>query len=124
MKSKPLHIKLDQKQEELESELDMQADVVFKQIFIPGYEVSGLFVFVNGTMDYRAFNEIVLDLSAAQVETRHRVSIEQLVISKIFSVREQDDVETYETAKEHIFDGKTLLFIDGMVKGYVLNLEK
>ncbi|WP_352924861.1 hypothetical protein [Peribacillus simplex] len=50
MKSKPLHIKLDQKQENLKSELNMQADVVFKQIFIPGYEVSGLFVFVNGTM--------------------------------------------------------------------------
>ncbi|MFJ7366730.1 spore germination protein [Peribacillus frigoritolerans] len=123
MKSKPLHIKLDQKQEELKSELDMQDDVVFKQIFIPGYEVSGLFVFVNGTMDYPAFNEIVLDLSAAQVETRHPISIEQLVISKICSVREQD-VETYETAKEHIFDGKTLLFIDGIANGYALNLEK
>ena len=124
MKSKPLHIKLDQKQEELKSELDMQDDVVFKQIFIPGYEVSGLFVFVNGTMDYPAFNEIVLDLSTAQVETRHPVSIEQLVISKICSVREQDDVETYETAKEYIFDGKTLLFIDGIANGYALNLEK
>lgn len=29
MKSKPLHIKLDQKQEALKSELDMQDDVVF-----------------------------------------------------------------------------------------------
>lgn len=90
----------------------MQDDVVFKQIFIPGYEISGLFVFVNGTMDYPAFNEIVLDLSAAQVESRQPVSIEQLVISKICSVREQD-VETCETAIEHIFDGKTLLFIEG-----------
>ncbi|MDP1422018.1 spore germination protein [Peribacillus simplex] len=89
----------------------------------PGYEVSGLFVFLNGTMDYPAFNDIVLDLSAAQVETSHPVSIEQLVISKICSVREQD-VETYEKAIEHIFDGKTLLFIDGMANGYVLNLEK
>lgn len=35
MDSKPLHIKLDQKQDKLKSELDMQADVVFKQIFIP-----------------------------------------------------------------------------------------
>ena len=61
MKSKPLHIKLDQKQDKLKSELNMQDDVVFKQVFIPGYEVSGLFVFVNGTMDYPGFNEIVLD---------------------------------------------------------------
>ncbi|MES1041038.1 hypothetical protein FOA20_16395 [Peribacillus simplex] len=73
--------------------------------------------------DYPAFNDIVLDLSAAQVESRHPVSIEQLVVSKICSVREQD-VETYETAIEHIFDGKTLLFIEGMANGYVLNLEK
>ncbi|MDQ7864360.1 hypothetical protein RCO48_34475 [Peribacillus frigoritolerans] len=87
----------------MKSELDMQADVVFKEVFIPGYEISGLFVFINGTMDYPAFNDIVLDLSAAQDETTHPVSIEQLVISKICSVREQDDVETYETAKEHIF---------------------
>ncbi|WP_157732783.1 hypothetical protein [Peribacillus simplex] len=41
MESKPLHIRLDQKQEKLKSELDMQDDVVFKKIFIPGYEVSG-----------------------------------------------------------------------------------
>ncbi|WP_260285025.1 hypothetical protein [Peribacillus aracenensis] len=74
-------------------------------------------------MDYPAFNEIVLDLSAAQVESRHTVSNVMLVISKICSVREQD-VETYETAKEHIFDGKTLLFIDGMANGFVLYLEK
>ncbi|MGG0846562.1 hypothetical protein [Peribacillus simplex] len=60
MESTPLHIRLDQKQEKLKSELDMQDDVVFKQIFIPGYGVSGIFVFVNGTMNYPAFNDIVL----------------------------------------------------------------
>ncbi|WP_260398899.1 hypothetical protein [Peribacillus simplex] len=37
MKSKPLHIELDQKQARLKSELDMQDDVVFKEVFIPGY---------------------------------------------------------------------------------------
>lgn len=87
MESKPLHIRLDQKQEKLKSELDMQDDIVFKQIFIPGYEISGLFVFVSGMMDYSAFNDIVLNLSAAQVKSSHPVSIEQLVISKICSVR-------------------------------------
>lgn len=43
----------------------MQDDEVFKRIFIPGYGVC-FFVFVNGTMDYPAFNEIVLDLSAVR----------------------------------------------------------
>ncbi|MEY8190087.1 hypothetical protein AB4X15_10565 [Peribacillus simplex] len=33
-------------------------------------------------------------------------------------------METYETAKEHIFDGKTLLFIDGMANGFVLHLKR
>ncbi|PJN88752.1 spore germination protein [Bacillus sp. mrc49] len=123
MKSKSLHIKLDQTQEKLKSILDMQDDVVFKELYIPGYDRSGIFVFVNGTMDYPAFNEIVLDLSSAQIEKSYPVSVEQLVISKICSVKD-DEIETYEKAKEHIFDGKTLLFIDGIAKGYVLNLER
>lgn len=82
MESKSLHIKLDQTQEKLKSILDMQDDVVFKELYIPGYDRSGIFVFVNGTMDYPAFNEIVLGLSSAQIEKSHSVSVEQLVISR------------------------------------------
>ncbi|WP_255263955.1 spore germination protein [Peribacillus butanolivorans] len=74
-------------------------------------------------MDYPSFNEIVRDLSTAQVVSNHPISIEQSVISKICSVKEQK-VSTYEKAMEFIFDGKTLLFIEGIEDGYVLNLEK
>ncbi|MFF5398558.1 spore germination protein [Peribacillus butanolivorans] len=123
MRSKTLHIKLDQKLENLKSLMVMQDDVVFKEVFIPSYECSGLFVYINGTMDYPSFNEIVRDLSAAQVVSNHPISIEQSVISKICSVKEQK-VSTYEKAMEFIFDGKTLLFIEGIEDGYVLNLEK
>ncbi|MGG4264953.1 hypothetical protein [Peribacillus simplex] len=80
-------------------------DVVFKEVFIPGYGCSGLFVFVNGTMNYPEFNDRVLGLSAAQVETSHPVSIEQLVMSKIRSVREQN-VGIYEKAKEGEVNGQ------------------
>lgn len=80
----------------------MQDDVVFKEV-IPSFESSGLFVYINGTMDYPSFNEIVRDLSAAQVVSNHPISIEQSVISKICSVKEQK-VSTYEKAMEFIFD--------------------
>ncbi|KRF65680.1 hypothetical protein ASG99_18150 [Bacillus sp. Soil768D1] len=49
MKSKSLHMKLDQKLENLKTLMGMQDDVVFKEVFIPSYECSGLFVYINGT---------------------------------------------------------------------------
>ncbi|MFE4240523.1 hypothetical protein [Peribacillus butanolivorans] len=103
MRSKTLHIKLDQKLENLKSLMVMQDDVVFKEVFIPSFESSCLFVYINGTMDYPSFNEIVRDLSAAQVVSNHPISIEQSIMSKICSVREKN-VSTYEKAKEFIFD--------------------
>ncbi|MGE7760434.1 hypothetical protein [Peribacillus sp. NPDC097895] len=42
MQTKTLHKRLDQKQENLKSLMDMQDDVVFKEVFIPGYESTGL----------------------------------------------------------------------------------
>ncbi|WP_162878840.1 hypothetical protein [Peribacillus butanolivorans] len=49
MRSKTFPIKLNQKLENLKFLMVMQDDVVFKEVFIPSYECSGLFVYINGT---------------------------------------------------------------------------